>query len=120
MRWSHAQSRIAARRGDQAVADEQAAAVKAAFDKDPELGNGVEEYYYLTGYNAVQLKQYDKAIEPLSQANQEDVFIMMLLGQACEGKGDQAKAREHYERVLQMAGHNLSGALAISVAREGL
>jgi tetratricopeptide (TPR) repeat protein len=118
MRWHHAQSRVAARRGDQAAADEHAAAVKAAFDKDPELGNGMAEYHYLIGYNAVQGKQYDKAIEALSQANQEDVFIIMLLGQAYEGKGDQAKAKEHYERVLQMANHNLAGALATSVARE--
>lgn len=120
MRWHHAQSRIAARRGDQAAADEHAAAVKAAFEKDPKLGNGMAEYYYLSGYNAVQFKEYDKAIEALSQANQEDVFIIMLLGQAYEGKGDQAKAREHYERVLEMAGHNLAGALAASVARERL
>jgi Tfp pilus assembly protein PilF len=120
MRWHHAQSRIAARRGDRAGTDAHAADVLKAFEANPKLGGGMSEYYYLAGYNALHLKDADRAIEMLSKANQEDVFILALLAQAHELKGDKARARTLYEAIVKSAGHNLNAALALPLARKGL
>lgn len=120
LRYQHALSRIAARKGDAAVAATHAASVKAIVDKGGMNAEHLPVYHYLVGYNALYLKQYDKAIAELSTADQRDPFILGLTAQAYEKKGDMAKAREFYEKVLESNAHNVQNAFSRPLARSKL
>jgi tetratricopeptide (TPR) repeat protein len=116
-RWAHAQARIAARRGQADEAQKQVAAAKAALDKakNPEQ----QRFFpYLTGYVAFYLSDYKTAIAELQQADQHDPFILVLLGEAYEKSGDQAKALESYRKVLTFNNHNPGNAFARPLARQ--
>jgi tetratricopeptide (TPR) repeat protein len=63
----------------------------------------VQQSYELAGRIALAEKDYDKAIAELEQANQQNPRNLYRLGQAYQGKGDNAKAREFY---VQAAGFN--------------
>lgn len=120
LRHQHALSRIAARKGDAAAAAAHAASVKAIVDKGGINAENLPIYHYLTGYNALYLKQYDKAITELATADQRDPFILGLTAQAYEKKGDSAKAREFYERVMTSNAHNIQNAFSRPIARSRL
>ncbi len=62
MRWHHAASRIAARRGDHKTAAREAEVVKKLVDKNQQNATQMPIYLYLTGYNALYAKRYDDAI----------------------------------------------------------
>jgi tetratricopeptide (TPR) repeat protein len=119
MRWLHAQSRIAARRGNAAEAQRHAAAVRALVDKP---GNEAErmQLQYLLGYIALEAGQYDAAIAELQKANLEDSFVLGLIGRAYEKKKDAANAREYYQKVLASTGHSINTAFAHQWARKYL
>lgn len=119
MRWLHAQSRIAARRGNAAEAQRHAAAVKALVDKPGNEGERMQ-LQYLLGYIALEAAQYDTAIAELQKANLEDSFIVGLLGRAYEKKGDAAKATEYYQKVMAATGHSINTAFAHQWARKYL
>lgn len=120
LRWHHAQSRIAARRGNAAEAARHAAEVKAIVDKGGLNAQQEPAYQYLVGYNALYAGQYDTAIAELLKADQTDPFILGLLAQACEKKGDTVKAKEYYGRALQSNSHNLQSAFTRPLARQKL
>lgn len=120
LRYRHALSRIAARTGDAKGAAAQAASVKAIVDKGGMQAENLPIYHYLTGYNALHLKQYDKAIAELATADQRDPFILGLTAQAYEKKGDLAKAREFYEKVMASNAHNIQNAFSRPLARAKL
>jgi tetratricopeptide (TPR) repeat protein len=120
LRWEHARSRIAARQGNADEAARFAGRVKAIVDKGGLNAEQEPTYRYLVGYNAFHAGQYDQAIAELLRADQEDPFILALLGQAYEKKGDLANARESYTRVLGSNGHSLQNAFARPIARESL
>lgn len=120
LRYQHALSRIAARRGDAAETGKRQAAVKALVDKGGLNAEQLPVYQYLAGYNAFHLKQYDKAIEELAKADQRDPFILALLAQAYEQKGDKASAREYYTKVLASSAHNIQNACARPLAKKRL
>ncbi|HXM22113.1 MAG TPA: tetratricopeptide repeat protein [Terriglobales bacterium] len=63
----------------------------------------VKQSHELAGRIALAEKAYDKAIPELQQANQQDPRNLYRLGQAYQGKGESAKAREFY---AQAAGFN--------------
>lgn len=119
LRWLHAQSRIAARRGDAPQAQRHAAAVKALVDKP---GNDGErpQHQYLLGYIALEAGQYDTAIAELLKGNLEDSFVLGLIARAYEKKQDAAKAREYYQKVMAATGHSINTAFAHQWARKYL
>jgi tetratricopeptide (TPR) repeat protein len=119
LRWSHAQARIAARRGNAADARRHVAAVRAILDKNT---NPDEEsqYPYLVGYVELALKNAAAALPELQKANQEDPFVLFLLAQAYEQSGEAGRARETYERVTASNAHSLNNALVRNESRRKL
>jgi tetratricopeptide (TPR) repeat protein len=119
LRWVHAQSRIAVRRGNIPEAKRHLATVKALVEKDP-TGDQRPQYAYLAGYVAYYTKDYRRAIAELQQADQQDPFILLLLAEAYEHTGDPARAREFYQKVLSSNSHAVNNAFARPVARRKL
>lgn len=120
MRWLHAQSRLAARRGDAATAASQAAALKALIDKGGENAAQLPIYQYLVGYDAFHLGQYDTAVAELQKADQNDPFILALLARATEKRGDAAAAKAYWGKVLASNAHSLQNALVREAAKTAL
>ena len=50
---------------------------------------------------ALAQKQYDAAISELEQSNQQDPRNLYRLGQACQAKGDPAKAQDYYKKAAE-------------------
>jgi tetratricopeptide (TPR) repeat protein len=118
-RWSHAQARIAARRGQRDEAAKQVAAAKTALEN----ANNPEQsrfFPYLTGYVAFYEGDYKTAVGDLQKADQSDPFILSLLAQAYEKSGDQAQAKDYYRKVLAINIHNPTGAFARPLAMKKL
>jgi tetratricopeptide (TPR) repeat protein len=118
-RWENAQARIAARRGQADEARKHVAAAKAALDKanNPDQARFVP---YLTGYVAFYTGDYKTAIADLEKADQRDPFILVLLAQAYEKSGDQARATDYYRKVLASNGHGPTNAFARPLAKKKL
>ena len=117
-RWEHAQARIAARRGQKAEAATHVAAAKAVLDSGKLPQQQAAFFPYLTGYVAFYGGNYVQAISDLGKANQTDPFILCLTAQSLEKTGDAAKAKEFYQRVLTLSGHNPANAYARPIARK--
>jgi len=119
MRWAHAQARIAARRGRADIARRQSAVVEALLDRG---GNDDQRihYPYLLGYVAYHLGDHEGALAELQMADQEDPFILMLLGDASDQLGDTEAARGYYRKVLESSSHAITAAIARPVARAKL
>lgn len=120
LRALHAQSRMAARRGNAAEADRLANQVKRLVDKGGPNEEQRPVYQYLLGYNALYAKRYDAAIAELAKADQRDPFILGLIAQAYEAKGEKVKAREYYEKVMASNAHSIQNAYSRPVARKKL
>jgi tetratricopeptide (TPR) repeat protein len=120
MRWHHAQSRIAARRGDHETASREADALQDLLDKNALNQKQASIYQYLQGYDAFYAGAYDDAIASLLQADQRDPFILGLLAQAYEKTGDISTARAYYTKVLASNRHDIQNALARAVAKQRL
>lgn len=120
MRWHHAASRIAARRGDHQAAEREAAIVKKLIDKNTQNATQMPIYLYLTGYNALYAKRYDVAIAALQKGDLRDPFILGLLAQAYEKKGDAANAKANYAKALESPGHSVQNALTRPLAKKRL
>jgi tetratricopeptide (TPR) repeat protein len=118
-RWAHAQARIAARRGDADEAKKEVDAAKAALDK---AKNPQQEKFfpYLTGYVAFYLGDYKTAIADLQKADQNDPFIVALLGEAYEKSGEKDQAMDCYRKVMTFNNHNPGNAFARPLARKKL
>lgn len=118
-RWTHAQGRIAARRGDKETAQKYVEASKKALDnaKNPDQARFLP---YLTGYVAYYAHDYKTAIADLQQADQGDPFILCLLAQAYEKSGDKERATEHYKKVMAVNSHGPTNAFARPLARKKL
>jgi tetratricopeptide (TPR) repeat protein len=114
-RWAHAQSRIAARRGDRREALRQAATAKMLLEKGSNRDQQIQ-YPYLLGYVHLALKEFKAAIEQLSQADQQDPFILVLLGESYDRLGNAATAREYYEKALKSTSHAVNNAFARRIA----
>ncbi|HEY8549939.1 MAG TPA: tetratricopeptide repeat protein [Vicinamibacterales bacterium] len=120
MRWLHAQSRIAARRGRPDEAARHAEALKRLIDKGGENAKQMPIYHYLIGYNAFHAGKLDQAVAALQQADQEDPFILGLLAQAYEKQGKADAAREMWKKVLASTSHSLQNAFFREKARAAL
>ncbi len=118
-RWEHAQARIAARRGNAAEAKKHVEAARAVLDK----GTNPEQapfFPYLAGYVAFYGGDYQTALAELQKGNLNDPFILVLIAQACEKLGDQAKATEFYKKAFASNAHNPTGAFARPLAKSKL
>lgn len=120
MRWLHAQSRIAARRGDAVAASRHAVALAALVAKNAENEKQRPIHSYLLGYNALHLGQADAAVTALQEADMSDPFILRLLAEASEKKGDRAAARGYWTKALASNGHSLQNALTRERAKAAL
>ena len=118
-RWEHAQARIAARRGNKAEAQKHVAAAKAIVDKGT---NPDQKQFlpYLTGYVAFYGGDYKTALADLQQANQNDPFILVLIGQTYEKLGDKSQAMEAYKKASLSNAHNPPNAFAHPFAKKKL
>lgn len=120
-RLAHAQARIAARRNQKADADKAIAAARAALDRMTDLKRQQEAFFpYLTGYVALYLGDYQKALSDLQKANQNDAFIQCLIAQTYEKLGDKDKAMEYYRKASGTRAHNPPAAYAVPLARKKL
>jgi tetratricopeptide (TPR) repeat protein len=117
MRWHHGQGRIAARRKQFEAARKHLDAVKTIVARGTLAEAQRSNLPYLAGYIALQEGKYDDAIEELSKGDQRDPFVLVLLAQSYEQKGDAAKARELYAKILDVPGHTLQVAFSRPVAR---
>jgi tetratricopeptide (TPR) repeat protein len=63
--------------------------------------NQVKQAHELAGMTALGEKNYDQAIAELLQSNQQNPANLYLLGQAYQGKGDAAKAKESFTKAAK-------------------
>ena len=66
--------------------------------KNPGL---IKQAHELAGRIALQEKNYDQAIAELDQSNQQNPSDLYLLGEAYQGKGDVAKAKESFTKAAK-------------------
>ena len=118
-RWEHAQSRIAARRGDKAEAQKHVAAATAILAKGD---NPQQEPFlpYLLGYVAFYSADYGAALEQFQKANQSDAFIVSMIGQTYEKLHDVNESLNWYKRDLEFTTHNPPVAYARPLAKKKL
>lgn len=124
-RLSHALARLAARRGNAAEAKRQIAEARRALDSDPRMAEDQERWFpYLVGYVALYTNDLITAETELTRAMAglpNDPFMVVLVGMTHEKKGDQAKARELYQKAFDMStGSNPPNVYARSFTRQKL
>lgn len=61
----------------------------------------IKQSHELAGRIALQEKNYDLAITELGQSNQQNPADIYLLGEAYQGKGDAAKAKESFTKAAK-------------------
>ncbi|MGH7653479.1 MAG: tetratricopeptide repeat protein [Gemmatimonadaceae bacterium] len=126
-RLAHALARLAARRGDKAEAARQVAAARKILDGDAAMAKQQERFFpYLTGYVAFYTGDLKGAEADLTKTiaipgNANDPFFHCLLAMTYEKLGDQAKAREFYQKAYDLAtAHNPPAAYVRPLARKKL
>lgn len=126
-RLEHALARLAARRGDKALAQRHVAAARKALDSDSAMAAQQERYFpYLVGYVALYTGDLKSAEAEFSRAlaiqgNQRDPFMHALLGMTYEKQGHPDKVREYYQKAYDLAtAHNPPAAFARPFARKKL
>src|SRR5215831_9181815 len=126
-RLEHALARVAARRGEKAVAQRHVDAARAILDGDSAMAGQQERFFpYLTGYVALYTGDFGKAEAELTKAiamqgNQNDPFYHCLLGMTYEKLGQKDKATEMYRKAYSMAmAHNPPAAYARPFAKKKL
>lgn len=126
-RLAHALARLAARSGDKAEAQRQVAEARRILDSDPKMAEQQERFYpYLTGYVALYTNDLKTAEADLTKAlamegNDRDPFMHALLAMTYEKMGEQAKAKELYQKAYDMAtGHNPPAVFTRPFARKKL
>jgi tetratricopeptide (TPR) repeat protein len=83
--------------------------------------NQLKLAHELAGRIAFEEKNYDVAISELAQANQQNPDVLYLLGQAYQGKGDAAKAKDNFTKAAKFNSlPNLNYALVRTKAEKDL
>jgi tetratricopeptide (TPR) repeat protein len=116
MRWHNAMGRIAARKGQRDAALKHAADAKSLLDRGGNENQAVF-YPYLLGYIAFYAKNYMGAIDELSKGDQRDPFVLGLIAQSYQRRGDKAKAEEYFRKVMAIPTHSINSAFARPPAR---
>lgn len=124
-RLAHALARINARRGNEAEARRWVAEARKALDSDPRMAEDQERFFpYLVGYVALytgDLATAERELTKASELMRNDPFQVVLLGQAYEKMGNQAKATEMYEKAYGMStGSNPPNVYSRKFTREKL
>ena len=106
-RLEHALARLAARRGGAAEAKRHVAEARRILDSDRAMAEAQEQYFpYLVGYVALYTNDLATAETELTRSVAglpNDPFQVVLLGMTFEKKGDEAKARELYQKAFDMS-----------------
>lgn len=118
-RLEHALARLAARRGDAALAQQHVARAAAILAKGDNPGQK-RFFPYLTGYVAFYGGAYAGAIADFKKADLHDPFVLSLLAQAEEKTGDHAAALADYRAILRLNMHNPNNAFARPLAERKL
>ena len=74
----------------------------------------IRQAHELAGTIALKEKQFDQAIAHLTEANQQDPYVLYRLGKAYKGKGDESKAEALFQKA---ASHNTLPTLNHAFAR---
>src|SRR4029079_8055206 len=119
-RWLNARGRMAARAGRKDEAARIVTEARNLVETTSALSAELPTLQYLSGYVALYAKDYNGAIAALQTADARDPFVLALLAQAYQGKGDAAKAKETWERVLASSAHSLQNAFARPKAMKAL
>ena len=120
MRWLHALARITAREARPEEARMQLTVFERLMKNRGKLQEDNEIYRYLLGYVAIYGRDHVGAIEELTKANQQDPFILYLLGRAYQMKGDHATAQRYFQQVLSLHQHTINTAFARPYARANI
>ena len=90
--------RVALKSGDLAGAREHAKAFLSGATAKNNTGE-ILQAHALAGGIALEEKNYELALKELQQANQQDPYTLYRMGQAYQGKGDDAKAKDYFTRA---------------------
>ena len=93
-------ARVAIAKKDLATAKTESEAFRTAAEA-AKNANQLKQAHELAGRIALEEKNYDTAITELAQANQQNPDVLYLLGQAYQGKGDAAKAKENFTKAAK-------------------
>ena len=93
-------ARVAIAKKDLATAKNGTEAFRSAAES-AKNANQVKQAHELAGRIALEEKNYDTAITELAQANLQNPDVLYLLGQAYQGKGDSAKAKENFTKAAK-------------------
>lgn len=124
-RYQHALARLAARRGNKAEAQKQVDAAEATLERmktdDPKLYQQQIGFLpYLTGYVAYYAGDYKAALADFQKDTRNDTFITAMTAMTYEKLGDDAKAKEFWQKAAGARGHNPPAAFAVPAARKKL
>jgi tetratricopeptide (TPR) repeat protein len=93
-------ARVAVAKKDLATAKTETEAFRKAVEA-AKNANQLKQAHELAGRIALEEKNYDVAITEFTQANQQNPDVLYLLGQAYQGKGDAAKAKESFTKAAK-------------------
>ena len=62
----------------------------------------IRQAHELAGTIALKSKQFDQALSHLSEANQQDPYVLYRMAKAYKGKGDETKAAELFRRAANL------------------
>jgi len=94
-------ARVALAKGDLVTAKEK----QGEFRRRAEEINSplqIQLAHELEGLIALQEKAYEEALTEFQQASQEDAYNIFRMALVYQGKGDQEKAREYFERAVRV------------------
>jgi tetratricopeptide (TPR) repeat protein len=94
-------SRVALAKGDTAKAKAEAEQYMSGAEATHDIGR-IRLGHELAGTIALRQRDFDKAVDELAQADQQDPYILYTMATAYQGKGDAAKAKEFAKRAADM------------------
>ena len=94
-------ARVALAKGDTATGSKHAQQYISGAAATNDVGR-IRQGHELEGMIALQAKDFDKAIDELGQADQQDPYILYTMATAYQAKGDAAKAKELAGRAARM------------------
>jgi tetratricopeptide (TPR) repeat protein len=120
-RLIHGRARALAKLGKREDAWAEALKIKKMIEDGGEQGAQFwPVWHYLAGYLQLEAGDVAAALEHLRQADPNDPFHTLLLGQAHEKLGSKDEARQAYERVIASTNNGLERALAYPEAKRRL
>lgn len=94
-------ARVALAKRDTATATKEAQQYISGAEATHDVGR-IRQGHELAGTIALRARDFDKAVDELGQADQQDPYILYTLATAYQGKGDAAKAKELAKRAADM------------------